>query len=69
MSTETELEAAALTAASTITVGDITALVQWVVKLVGGHDNAAALIEADREAVRVALDVAEEMRLQKETAP
>ena len=69
MSTETELETAALTAASTITVSDIVALVQWFTKLVGGHDTAAALIEADREAVRVALDVAEQEKVDRETLP
>ena len=69
MGTETELETAALAAASTLTVSDLVAFVQWVTKLVGGHDNAIALIEADREAVRVALDVAEAQRVADEPLP
>ena len=69
MPTETELETAVLAAASTLTVADVVSLVQWFTKLVGGHDNAAALIEADREAVKVALDVAEEMAIARESKP
>lgn len=69
MATEADYEAALLTAASTITVGDFINVAQWFAKLVGGHDQAAALIEADREATRLALDVLEQERIDREPAP
>ncbi len=69
MATEADYEAAALTAASAITVSDIVSLVQWFVKLVGGHDTAQSLIEADRAAVREALDIAEDVRVAQEPTP
>lgn len=70
MATQSELEAAMLTAASTVTVGDLVALAQWFAKLVGGHDNAAALVEQARaQAVQEALDIAEGEKLNQETQP
>ncbi len=69
MSTQEELEAAALTAAGALTFDDIASVVKFFVKLVGGHATAKDLIDADEAAIQEALDVAEDEKVNAETLP
>lgn len=69
MSTASEVEAAALTAASALTIGDIEAAGRFFIKLFGGHAAARDFIAADEAAVQEALDVAEEVKIAQEPLP
>ncbi len=69
MTTETELEAAALTAAGALTYDDVKSAVSFFIKLFGGHANARDLIAADEAAIQEALDIAEDEKLNAETKP
>ncbi len=69
MSTLDELEQAAIEVAKTLTIDDIASAVRFLVKLVGGHDNARDWIAADEAAVQKALDILEEQKIAKETSP
>ncbi len=69
MSTQDELEAAALTAAGALTFADIADIAKFFIKLVGGHATAKDLIDADEAAIQEALDVAEEAKVNAETTP